>query len=235
MMGAITISRQFGSGGDEIAMELCHTMSCHLFDKRMIAQAAVEAGISDQEVVDYNEDNHKVQNFFDRLLGRSTPLGTLRYWTEDAQGVRVQEMMPMTEEHALTLVQKAVISAYRSGHVVVIGRAGQILLKDLPDVLHLRIEAPIEDRIQRIKMRLKEERGMPFDTIETRRVAQDMINERDAASQDYLQRHYGVDWADPLLYHLTINTGKITIENAVKLITHLVEMSGMLKAESIKA
>lgn len=220
-MSVITISRQFGSGGDEIAQRICRSLDFHLFDKTMVLRAAADVGLSNQDFLDYSEDNHRVQSFFDRLFHPNAPLITSRYWREDVSGLRVQETVDLSEEQVLTMIQKAVIGAYETGGFVIIGRAGQILLKDLPGVLHVRIESPFEDRIQRVKQWLKQDKGMTFESIETRRAAQDLIETRDAASADYLRRHYGIAWDDPMLYHLVLNTGKLSVEQAVRCIIDL--------------
>jgi CMP/dCMP kinase len=220
-MAVITISRQYGSGGDEIAQKVCQALDYHLFDKKLVFRAALEAGLSTQDILDYSEDNHQVQSFFARLFRRSAPLVTSRYWKEDIHGMRVQEAIELTDEQVLVLVQKAVMAAYEAGGIVIVGRAGQFLLKDLPNVLHVRIEAPLEDRIQRVKQWLKQEKGMTFESIETRRAAQDLIEARDTASADYLRHYYGISWADPMLYHLVINTGKIEPDQAVRSIIDL--------------
>jgi len=221
-MAVITISRQFGSGGDEIADHICQSLGYRHFDKRLIAKAAADAGFSEQQDLDFSEENHKVKNFIDRLFTRSRPVAHVRVWKESTDGVRVTEEMQLSEEHALALVQKAIEVAYQNGNVVILGRGGQILLKDRPDVLHVRIEAPMEDRIQRVKNQLKLEKSMALDTIDTRRVAQDMIEQRDAASADYLKCFYSIDWSDPLHYHLVINTGKLSPVVAAQNVVDLV-------------
>jgi cytidylate kinase len=221
-MAVITISRQFGSGGDEIADHICQSLGYRHFDKRLIARAAEEAGFSEQQGLDFSEENYKVKNFIDRLSARSRPVAHVRIWKESTAGVRVAEEMQVSEEHALILVQKAVEAAYQNGKVVIIGRGGQILLKDHPDVLHVRIEAPMEDRIQRVKQQLKLEKQMTLDTIDTRRAAQDLIEQRDTASAAYLKRFYGIDWADPLHYHLVINSRKLSPVLAAQIVVDLV-------------
>jgi CMP/dCMP kinase len=220
-MAVITISRQYGSGGDEIAARVCEILSYQHFDKRLIARASMDVGLSEQEIVDYSEENHKVRSFLDRLMGRQAVVAQTRIWREDATGVRSAEDIKLSEEAALTLVQKAVRSAYRAGNVVIIGRGGQVILKDGPDVLHVRIEAPLENRIQRVKEQVKATHKLYPADIELRRAAQDLIIERDAASADYLSRFYHVDWEEPLLYHLVINTGKVSIEQSALLIAQL--------------
>ncbi len=220
-MAIITISRQYGSGGDEIASRACEILGYQHFDKRLIARATMEVGLSEQEIVDYSEDNHKVRGFLDRLFGRSAVVAETRIWREDSTGARSSESIQLSEEAALALVQKAVRSAYRVGNIVIIGRAGQVILKDNPGVLHVRIEAPLEERIQRIKEQIRQARKLYHADIELRRDAQDTIIERDAASADYLRRFYHVDWDDPLLYHLVINTGRLSIERSAEIIAEL--------------
>jgi len=220
-MAVITISRQFGSGGDEIADRVCQSLGYRHFDKRLIAQAAAEAGFSEQQDLDFSEENYQVKNFMDRLFARSRPVAHVRVWKESVSGERVVEEMQLSEEHALSLVQKAVGVAYQNGNVVIVGRGGQILLKNYPDVLHVRIEGPMEDRIQRVKLQLKLEKQMALDTIETRRAAQDLIEQRDAASADYLKHFYGIDWSDPLHYHLVINSSRLSADLAAQVITDL--------------
>jgi cytidylate kinase len=229
-MAVITISRQYGSGGDEIADRICEELGYRQFDKRLLAQAAVDAGLSDQEIIDFSEENYKVKNFMDRLFNRSQPVAQVRVWKEDAQGVRAPELMQIDEEFALMLTKRAVEAAHHTGNIVIVGRGGQMILKDYLDVIHLRVEAPLEDRIQRVKSQLKAENNVTTDTVEGRRKAQDMIGARDLASSDYLYRFYGVDWADPCLYHLVINTGKIKIKMAVDMVIDMVNSPIVEKA-----
>jgi cytidylate kinase len=222
-MNVITISRQFGSGGDEIAERVCHATGFHLFDKYILAKAALESGLSEQELIDYSEDHYKVKNFLHRLLGRSRTLAQVRIWKEDASGVRSTEEMRFSEEDALALTLKAVQTAYKVGSMVIMGRGGQVILKGEPDAFHVRVIAPLEDRLLRLR-NSPIMAGQTFaSSVEARRAAQDLVEANDAASADYLRNFFGVDWADPLLYHLVINTGKVSLEQAAHLIIQAVK------------
>ena len=214
-MTVITISRQFGSYGDEIAQKLCEILGYQYFDKRLVMQAASEAGLSEQEIMDYSEENYKVRNFLGQILSRPQTLGHVRIWKEDAQGIRSPDAIPLTEETALDLVQKAIRHAHQIGNVVIVGRGGQVILQNEPDVLHVRVEAPLETRIQRVKQ------WQPYETsLGLRRTAQDIIEKKDAVSADYLQRFYNVRWDDSMLYHIIINTEKLSIDQAANMLAH---------------
>jgi cytidylate kinase len=54
--------------------------------------------------------------------------------------------------------------------------------------------------------------------LEARRAALDLIEASDSASADYLKRFYGVDWSDPMRYHILLNSAKLSIEQAANLI-----------------
>ena len=223
-MTIITVSRQFGSGGDEIAARVAALLDYLEFDRRVIMQAAQEVGLSEQEIIDYSEENHKIRGFLDQLFGRSRSVTTARVWKDDPSGTRVVEAFDVTEGAAVALVQKAIESAYRAGNMVIVGRGGQVILKDRPDVLHVRIEAPLEDRIQRVKQMIKQTEGDYHADVDIRRKAQDLIEQRDAASEDYMRRFYHVDLRDLMLYHLVMNTGKISIEQAALLVVREARM-----------
>jgi CMP/dCMP kinase len=216
-MTVITISRQYGSGGDEIAAKVCDLLGYQMFNKDMICQAAAETGISEQEIVDYSEENYKVRSFLDRLLNRGKPVIHGRVWTADETGPRCSEIV-MSEETVLSLVQQAIHSAYRAGNMIIVGRGGMMVLKGMPGVLHVRIEAPMENRIQYVKGIIQENGRYFYADIESRREAQDRINERDEASAGYIRQFYSEDWRNPLLYHLALNTGILTTDQAVHII-----------------
>jgi CMP/dCMP kinase len=221
-MTIVTISRQYGSGGDEIAGRICKILGYQVFDKRMIFQAAQEVGLSEQEVIDYSEESHKIRGFLDRLIGPPQPVASTRIWKEDMAGTRTVEELKLTEESLVALVQKAVRSAHRAGSLVIVGRGGQAVLKDEADVIHIRIEAPMEQRVQTVKRQLKQTRSDFHADIDIRRAAQDLIEQKDEASRDYLMKFYHIAWNDPMLYHLVINTGKMSTEQAVHAIVNLV-------------
>jgi cytidylate kinase len=229
-MTVITISRQFGSGGDEVTSRVCSLLGYKQFDKHMIAQTAQDAGLSENEIVDYTEDHHKIRSFLDRLLGVPDSVVNASSWKKDPTGAWYAEETKWIDDAAVSLMQKVILSAYPEGNLVIVGRGGQIILKDKPGVLHVRIEAPLEDRIQRVKQQLKETNAEFAADLEARREAQDLILQKDAASRDYIQSYYHAEWSNPLLYHTILNMGKFTVEQAAQAVAALVQV---MEAEKI--
>ena len=209
-MGVVTISRQQGSGGVEIAAKVCEILQYRYFDKRLMMEAMAQEGFTDETVIDYREDEYKLDGFLDRLLGYRRPktIADAGFWDKDPDIMKTPTQAMLDEHTAMWLVRTAIQRAYTRGNIVIVGRGGQVILGDKPGVLHVRIEAPLEARIQRVVARTQ------LGAKETRQY----VIERDKASAEYLERFYGVNWAEPALYHLVLNTAKWEIEPAAQCI-----------------
>jgi CMP/dCMP kinase len=204
-MAIITISRQYGSGGDEIAARLCEVLGYRYFDKSVMAQIASE--IANKEGVDFDlsEDNYRSMSYLDRLLGTPGLYATElnKSWRRDPPRIQ-QDILHLDEDQLIGVTRRSIEEVYCLDNFVILGRGGQIILKDKPAVLHVRVEAPMSARVERVCQKEHLER---LD-------AEDRILQRDRAARSYLKRFFGVDWEDPLLYHMVINTGKISLEGA---------------------
>lgn len=206
-MAVITVSRQYGSGGDEVASRLCELLGYRYFDKRMMAQVASEAGFSSKEVVDSDEDRHEVLSFFDRLFGHKV----MEAWVskDEASGARTVEVGELDAKRYVTLTRDVIEWAHKQGNVVIMGRGGQAVLKDQPGVLHVRIVAPFEERVRRVSEQQR---------FTNPAAAHDFIAGRDRAGANYLRTYYNADWDDPTLYHVQLNTGLWDVEAAAHII-----------------
>ncbi|MCG3206461.1 MAG: Cytidylate kinase [Anaerolineae bacterium] len=213
-MAVITISRQFGSGGDEIANRVCETLGYRFFDKRLMTQVAAEVGLSDSEILDFSEDHYQTRSFLERLTAwrGSRTLGEARTWSDAGGGVLAREVTKLDEAAGVSFVRGTILAVYERGNVVIVGRGGQAVLKDKPGVLHVRIVAPYQARVQRL---LERENFNPGG-------AKDTVLKHDRASAEYLKRFYDVDWEDPMLYDLILNTNKYDVKSAAHIIVNAV-------------
>ncbi len=194
-MTVITISREYGSGGNHIASLLCDQLGYRFFDKNLMAQigapqelrlALARAG-SASEV----RDEHSALWRFFRNLQASSPVGM-------QEGSEPNEVLPAD------VVERAIRLAYDDDNVVIIGRGGQMVLRGKPNAFHVRIVAPIERRVETVA----KYDGLPLDAARNRVVAHD----KTAAA--YIRDTYRADLTDPKLYDLVINTERLTWECA---------------------
>lgn len=212
-MAVITISRQFGSGGQEIADRVCELLGYRYLDKVLMTQVAAEVGLSGKEVAEFSEEKRKARNFLERLL-RPGPHDVVRVSmrARDATGEETLTVKHLDEARCARLVRSAIHTAYKRGNVVIVGRGGQAILQEMSDVLHVRIEAPMGARI----LRVQEQAGVKAEE------ARQLAIQHDQASAAYLKRLFGIRWDDPALYHLLINTGKWELGVAAQIIVDLV-------------
>jgi cytidylate kinase len=211
-MPVITISRHYGSGGIEIARRLCEILGYSYFDKTLMVRVAAEVGISEKDVVDLSVDTYKMRGFLERLFGRRRSSTWAPAGTTGADRLRVEALDAAA---SISLVKDTIIAAYERDNVIIVGRGGQAVLRDKPGVLHIRITAPEGARA----LRVKERDDIPFSQ------ATELVRTRDQAAADYLKRFFDIDWENPLLYHMIVNTGWWELEDASELIvnalTHL--------------
>lgn len=207
-MAVITISRQHGSGGHAVTKVLCERLGYRYFDKELMEHLGTRLGLAPDQVVDLPEDQHQVQSLMERVFANvPTPFGDPSSWTLHAELEAQQEVSVQT-------FQRLIRAAHEHSDVVIMGRGGQVVLHDAPDVLHVRLVAPLELRIQRV---VQQNAGMTADA------ARERVSERDRASAEYVKRFYNVDVDDPMLYDLVINTSKLTVAATADLIIKALE------------
>lgn len=177
--GVVTISRQLGSRGLGIARALGGSLGYRVAARDLINQAAMRSGNPEVALAVIDELG---------LLGICPS-------PEACQSYR-QAVRQVMEE----LLQE--------GKVIIVGRAGQVILHDYPQVLHVRIIAPQAERTQRIAT----DQNIPIEKA----LAQ--VQASDRHRRNYLKRHYQVNWEDPNLYDLTINTAQLSIRAAAAII-----------------
>jgi cytidylate kinase len=98
------------------------------------------------------------------------------------------------------------------GNVILVGRGSNIITARMPHVFHVRLIAPLKDRVRHVEeyYQLK-----PAEAVQR-------VRELDEAKSRYVRRYFRADVADPLNYDLTINTAHTGFQKAAQLIANLV-------------
>ncbi len=182
-MGVITISRQLGSQGRDVATLVSQRLGYRFVWRDMINEAARRASTPEVALATIDELD---------LLGLVPPPSARKAYCQAVQ----QVMQELAQE----------------GNVVILGRAGQIILHDHPHLVSARIIAPLQVRAERIA----KQQGI------TPEAARFQVEASDKHRRDYLERFYQAQWEDPTLYDLVINTAHITPPEAAEMICQLV-------------
>jgi cytidylate kinase len=198
-MAVITISRELGSKGSEIADLLCEKLGYCRVDKTLLSQIAAEAGVDVQAVL----DKERAVTSKPRLI--SDQMTSLYGRAPSAFGRKGN----MDDQTYSRIVQETMERFAQEGNAVIVGRGGQMVLRDWPTALHVHIYAPQEIRIQRLQERQN------ISELDAKR----RVTSSDEQKRLYVRNaHNNANWKDSKHYHLMVNTGYITPEIAAELI-----------------
>jgi cytidylate kinase len=229
MASLITISRQYGSQGELVAEEIAWLLKANYLDKEIISLAANRAGVAESLVAERDERQgssrvERAIRLVAETLARSAALEVSPYDIVQRfdQGLSTTELIDkkgylklpasqtLDDKRYLELVTGVMNSLAQSGNAVVMGRGGNMILRDAPNVLRVFIVAPLEVRVRRVM----EEEGVDA------QVAARGVNRVDASRADFLKRMFKANWEDPANYDLVVNTGKCSVEYVARLIAN---------------
>ena len=226
-MNIVTVARQIGSRGDWIAEQVAAQLEYEFVDRRLVEEIAQITDTSPEEVERYDEKGEgPVKHFLKRLLVPEVapgtfPLSAAAYAPEfglEFSYVREHDAGSATYLDRGTyqlLITTLLQDLGQTGRAVIVGRASQVILADHPAACHIKIVAPFEQRI----VQLMEAREVDRDN------AQKLASQHDDWRKAYLRNAHKSDWDDPLLYDLTINTGRVAPEDAVDMIVQYIRSS----------
>ncbi len=205
-MRAITISREYGSGGGEIAARLARRLGWQLIDHAVIEQTARELEVYETEVEKHDEEY--VESTLSRILNRIRPASSAGFTPSGGPAVFASPPRAAETRAYQETLRHIITAAATTGHVVLVGRGGQVLLADKRDVLHVRVVAPLELRVAYVVHR----EGLDLDAAHRR------VQAKDRARTRYMQTHYRCQHEDPHLYDLVIDITVLDLDSAVDLI-----------------
>ena len=199
-MRVVTISREYGSGGGEIAARLARRLGWDLVDHAIVERAARALGTSIEDAEAHDESSG---GFVAQLLEamRNIGPGYMAMAGAPAEAYLSAEDFRRTED-------ELVRAAAARGRVVIVGRASQAILADRRDVLHVRVVAPFAQRVAYVMRR----EGVDRHSAEGR------IRRKDHERASYLERecHHRPDEAQ--LYDLVVNTSRLGLDGAVDVV-----------------
>ena len=182
--------------------------------KDIAEQLSQELGLStlQHEVAERVADKmHVRKSLINRL--RAGKAGSIERLTADRKSVAVYTAEEVLETAA-------------HGNVVLRGWGATLLLRPVAHVPCVRIMRPFEKRVQWL---LKE---LDTDDVE---MAEAEIRRSDHASATRMQEQFGVNWGDPVLFDLVLNTDRLTVDTCVQQIKALLLRPEFAETEASRA
>jgi cytidylate kinase len=185
MIKIVTIEREYGSGGGEIAQLLATQLGWKLWDHLLTEEIARLADCP-KAVVEVREE--RTDPLYYRLF-KSFLRGSYE------GSLNAHKLKVVDSECILKFTQQVVLDAAKTGNSVIVGRGSQQFLRNRTDALRVFLYAPREDKVRRLLARGKSEKEAHqlVDTVDQERVA-------------FIQKYFHVEWPDRAVYHSMINT-----------------------------
>ncbi len=185
MIKIVTIEREYGSGGGEIAQLLASHLGWKLWDQLLTEEIARLANCP-KAVVEVREE--RTDPLYYRLL-KSFMRGSYE------GSLNAPKLQMVDSESILKITQRVVLRAAETGNCIIVGRGSQHFLRDRTDTLRVFLYAPREDKIRRLRSRGKSETE-----------AQELADTVDRERADFIAKYFGVEWPSRVVYHSMINT-----------------------------
>ncbi len=185
MIRVITIDREFGCGGADIAGKVAERLGWQLWDGLLTNEIARSMDCDCMAVEAHEERRDSLHYRLFKAFMRGSFEGTLnapRLKMVDADCVR-------------TAAERVVTEAAKAGNSVIVGRGSAYYLREHPDAFHVFVYAPIEERVRRLRENGKsEERAIELaETVDRDRAA-------------YIKQYFGIEWPNRYLFDLMVNT-----------------------------
>jgi cytidylate kinase len=209
----ITLDREYGSGGAEIAQALADRLNWKLWDQALTNAIARELDC-EGKVVEQHEE--KRDPLYYRLL-KSFMRGSY----EGSQNVH---HVKMADTDCIREVSEKIVKRTADkGECVIVGRGSAYYLQGRHDAFHVFIYAPVKDKVRRLRARGKspEEAANLAATVDEERAA-------------FIKQYFNVEWPDRHKFHIMVNAA-IGEDAAVDLILNAIELHHKRKAETTPA
>ncbi len=210
----VTFARGFGSGGKEIASILAKNLGIHCYENRILTLASQMSGLDEKLFQEVNE-KIRTNGGFSNLM-RGLPRSR-KYIARNEKFVSDDKLFEYQCEIIRNLAEQE--------SCVIVGKCADYVLRDKSNVVSVYIEAPRSFCVQRTMKNL----GV------TKEVAHATIKKTDKFRADYYEYYtHGNYWTNPVNYDMTLNSEKVGIKDAVKLIEQYLLIKGFISIEDIQ-
>ena len=191
----ITIGRQLGSGGKEVAERLARELGVKVYDKALLQAAACESGIDASlfEKADERENSSLFGGFF-------SIHGSISEYFSGGSCIDNDGLFEIQSEAIRNIAQNE--------SCVIVGRCAEYVLRDHPAMLSVFITADHNDRVERIM------RGEGLE----RNAAIEFIEKNDKKRRSYHDYYATTHWGEASSYDLCVNMSRLGIDGTVELI-----------------
>ncbi len=206
-MAVVSISRQYGAGGQVIGEMVAQRLGYRLVNRAILTEVAQKAGVSVRSVEDAEKEaGGLLSRLVSELVKSSTYVRNLPDYSAT-----------FDENDYRAFLKRVISDMAAQGSLVIVGRGSQFVLRDHPGAVRVMLVAQEEDRIARLMSHYK------LDRDKAEQVARREEKKRIAFLKTFDSSR---DPDDPSLYHLVLNTSLVGLELAADIIAQLARAQG---------
>ncbi len=198
----VTISREYGSGGREIAIRMSELLGIPCYDREIVENAAEKLHLSVSEIDNNEETAKKSKSYHPFSFSAAVPAvsGTTK------------------EQDEIFKAQSDVIyDLARNGSAIFVGRCADFVLADEANVVNIFIYAPFDLRVDYIKQR----DGM------TVKAAEKLVDEIDTSRDEYRRQFTGYNCYDPKFRDIMIDSSFLGVEQTAVVLADMIKKKYM--------
>jgi cytidylate kinase len=202
-MAIISVYKSFATGGREVGRVLAKNLGYQYVDKSLFQEIAEALHVSVGTLESFEQSRqYRISNIFSNLFSRGYIQRIVGY-----------DKSVVEEKEYQNSLKKLVLTVAEEDNAVIIGRASHYFLRDKKNCFRFRLVAPMEFRLKYAV----EKHGIAASQ------AQSVIERRDRNHEWFHRSVCGDNYDSPLLFHLTVNTGLISIEKTADIILSVVD------------
>jgi cytidylate kinase len=185
MIKIITIEREYGCGGGEIAQLLAQQLGWKLWDQLLTEEIARLADCPKAVVEGREERTDPLYYRLFKSFLRGSYEGSLN----------AHKIKSVDSDCILKFTESVVQQAAKTGNCVIVGRGAQHFLQNRQDTLRVFLYASRENKVRRLQARGK-----------SGEEAEQLVDSVDRERADFIQKYFHVEWPNRALYHTMMNT-----------------------------
>ena len=209
----ITIGREKGSGGLEIAQTLSEEFGIPQYDKQLIDEAAKESGLCKELFanIDERRGSKFISGFFSGIMGSLySEYGT-------SSGINREELFRIQSETILNIANE--------GSAIFVGRCADYILRERINCLNVFITATPEDRIERLLEHNKIKNAERY----SREEMKELLEKSDSKRESYYNYFTYKQWGAAASYDVCLNSSLLGVDGCVKVISDIIKGKGWNK------
>jgi len=191
----ITIAREKGSGGYDIAKKLSERLNIPFYDRKLLRIASDVSGINEQLFgeVDERLGKHEMMRAAEKVYsGEVLPPDSDNY---------------TSQENLFQFQAKIILELAETTSCIIVGRCADYILQGKPYLLRAFIHAPLEARVERVASY-----SLAWSEAEIKKY----IGEQDKHRADYYRCYTGEDWRDACHYDVSLDSAALGADGCVE-------------------